>query len=214
MGHGSQLDDERRKRAMQDIRRKRLARYGTSAAGAGLAVAALLGFSNTAFAAKDVDQAIARSDVSTVALTSTASAPLFSAGVGDAPKPYTDRYDAAIPVDASIDGRVIEVEFHGRVGTDVRLYVDGYHATQDLDDETVVTVTRTDAAHPDGVVVYRDRLSELPTGYDGAGASAWVPGDAGARSARYTFGIDTSGHAAPGATVSGLTFRWEAQRPR
>jgi hypothetical protein len=218
---------------MTTTRRTRtLAKVASAGAGLGLAAVAVLGFSNAAFSAKADNGGnnwAAGKDAS-ITLTPNAAqtAPLFSFGLGGAPKPQSDgvaiaKYDnyltssyANLNDSDSDTGRDLTVTYTGMPAAQVRMYVDTSAATitPGLADHTLVTVKRG------ATNVYTDvPLSSLPKSFGEAGDAAgtdeanhWdIAPDSSGANTKYTVQIKSDGSAADGATAKGVKFVWEAQ---
>ena len=203
-------------------RTRKLTKVGSGAAGLGLAVLAVLGFSNAAFSA-DVDNTRnnwAAQGATEVDLESDVDVPLFSFGLGGAPMPgdHTNNgqfaaHDSWITGDGvtgpNDDGvRDIELTYTGDPAADVRMYVSNKGAaTGDLDERTLVTVER------DGQTIVNEvALSDMPANYTQASANPWLVDEgAGTESAVYEITLKTDEEVPEVGTVQGVVFTWEAQ---
>jgi len=213
---------------MTTTRRTRtLTKIGSAGAGLGLAALAVLGFSNAAFSAQTDNAgdnwAAGKDQAITLKANTAQTAPLFSFGLDDQPRPQDDGVDIStydgylatdftnLNVNDDDVGRDLTVNYSGGPAAQVRMYVDtsGATITPGLADNTLVTVKR------DGKVVYENKpLSDMPTDY-GEAASGQNPWniDAGApASSKYSVQITSDGAAVDGATAQGVKFVWEAQQ--
>lgn len=208
---------------------------GSLVVGAGLAVAAVLGFSSSAFQAAEVnsqnnwvvEKGADGSGDGNIDLDTTLTAPLFSAGLDGAPAPKwksnatNSAYDAPIAAGSGISNRDIQVNYTGKVNPDVRLYVDGtYSATDSLDTKTTVMVKADVNGDATAETIYSGPLSSFPKSYSAAAATSWkpvmsaTPGNSAddAKSLDYTISITTAADSVANSSVSGLTFKWDAQQ--
>jgi hypothetical protein len=212
--------------ATTTARSRKIAKITSGVVGIGLGVVATLGFSSAAFTAQappNVDNNWA--SAGSVSLESEFTAPMFSigrgAGVpwsGGAPLPSVDEF---LDLDSDgIDGRTIDITFEGELDADIRMFVESTGtATNDLDEHTLVTVTR-DIDGPGGATadtIYDGiALSAMPTSYAAAATvedSHWnVNHDDTDKTATYTVSIKADGQAPADSEVTGVEFQWEAQR--
>jgi hypothetical protein len=206
-------------------RSRKIAKITSVAAGFGLGIAAVLGFSSAAFSAQTAPNGQNNWATSgSVTLTEQFTAPMFSFGLDGVGKP-TSNGSQLSTTDSYLDttginGRQINITYKGQVDADVRMFVGSKGtATNGLDAHTLVTVTR-DVDGPGGaapVPVYTDaKLSTMPTDYAGAGTaelSHWnVAHNDANKVATYTVSIKADASAPADSTVRGVEFKWEAQQ--
>ena len=207
-------------------RTRRLAKLGSSAAGLGLAVVAVLGFSNAAFNASVDNESNnwAAQGALDIDLESSVDAPLFSFGLDGAPLPADhsdgtfanhDGWITDLGVSNTDDGvRDIQLTYTGDPSADVRMFVsDKGNATGDLDQRTLVTVTRT-VGGVTQTIHNAVPLSDMPGTFAAAGqANRWlVPEGTGDRVAVYNVSLATADASPEVGTVRGVVFTWEAQQ--
>jgi hypothetical protein len=213
---------------MATTRRTRtITKVASAGAGLGLAAVAVLGFSNAAFQASADNELNnwAAGDPAEITLSpnQAADAPLFSFGLNGVERPSSNavqlaEYDGYLAenfanLNTSDDdaGRVVTVTYNGRPAADVRMWVDLSAATvtDDLDQNTLVTVTRAGAVAP----VWQGALADMPSSWDDADPdSAWlIDPDSSGASETFTVTIESDGVITTGE-IQNVRFVWEARQ--
>jgi hypothetical protein len=216
---------------MATTRRTRtVTKVASAGAGLGLAAVAVLGFSNAAFQAhadNELNNWAAGDADTEITLTTpnqAADAPLFSFGLDGVQRPssdgqmlaYHDGFLAESFADLNEDasdnaGRTITVNYTGRPAADVRMWVDydSANVSDDLDENTIVTVTRGA-----GTAVWSGRLADVPSSWEDAPqASRWlIAPDSGGASETYTVTIVAPPGGVTAGEITGVRFVWEARQ--
>jgi len=209
---------------MTTTRRSRtITKVASAGAGLGLAVVAVLGFSNAAFSAQadpNVDNNWATDQAVTLNVDDSVTAPLFSFGLNGVGRPQSggvlladwDGYLTDTPAELNAEGgvRTIEVTYDGNVAAEIRMYATQGNATSAVSGPAAATDITISVAGEG--VVYTGPLGALGNTWGTSGASFTLPANTSPQ-ARVVSVTLTQAGMDDASTVEGVQFHWEAQRP-